>query len=391
MSRLLDAVVHIRRSRFRAKIPRSLRTLGYKLLPEQRLAQKMWQAEYEEVIANARPAPLQTDVTLGIIKDFMLKYGKYEAACLELGVPYKLVSITSPDWIEQIEQSGCEAFLVWPSHINSVSKTLFDERLKILTEEMGKIVFPSYKALWLYESKRRTADWLTVNRIPHPETWVFYDREQAMAFLHEAALPLVFKTDLGSTASGVEIVRNNKQAARLVKLSFDNGYLPRRHDPRDRQWGFVIFQEYIPNAKEWRIVRIGDSYFGHQKLRRGEFHSGSREVGWNRPPDDLLDFCREVTEKGPFLSMNLDILETEQGKYVVNELHPLFGSKNPEQMILNGKAGRFVYDSRRNLWNFEQGHFCCNGCCNLRALTVLKLIGRPLQEPAQNTETAVKV
>lgn len=386
-SRLLDIVVRMRTSEAREKMPRFLRTCGYRLLPKRRLARKMWQAQYDRVMQNVRPVPLRTSVTLGIIKDFMMKYANYEAACLELGVPYRLIDIAGDRWIDRVQSSGCDAFLVWPSHCHSRSKQMFDERLRVLTEDLRKVIFPSFRALWLYESKRRMSDWLTAHGIPHPRTWVFFEPEPAMEFLAEAPLPLVFKTDLGSATSGVKILRRRGQARRLVKLCFGKGFLGRRHDPRDREWGCVLFQEYIANAKEWRMIRIGGSFFGHQKLREGDFHSGTHLVGWYRPPDELLDFCREVTDKGPFLSMDVDVLETEDGRYLVNELQAVFGSKDPEQMYVDGKAGRFVYDKETGSWCFEEGRFCRNVLCNLRVKTLLELLGRPL-EPMAEAEKA---
>jgi hypothetical protein len=54
-------------------------------------------------------------------------------------------------------------------------------------------------------------------------------------------------------------------------------------DPRDRQWGSVLFQQYIPDAREWRMIRIGDSFFGYEKIKVGEFHSGSHKWSYSRP------------------------------------------------------------------------------------------------------------
>jgi len=377
---LVRLAVAVRRSRWRAWIPRWARSAGYALLPGRELDRRSWRADYERLMNGTTRVPIRTDVKLGIIRDVAYKHGHYEAACRELGVPYELVDITGSDWTGQIEGCDCRAFLVWPVNLNSVRKRMYDERLRILTEEMGKFLFPSYEALWLYESKRRTADWLKVNGLPHPETHVFFDRERALSFLADAELPLVFKTDLGSTASGVHILRDRKRARRLVKKCFGKGYLGRRHDRRDRDWGYVLLQQYVPDATEWRMVCMGDSYFGHRKLRRGDFHSGSREVGWVRPPDRLLDFVRAVTDCGPFLSMNVDVLERPDGEYLVNELHPVFGSKNPEQMILDGRPGRFVHVAEQKTWRFEEGDFCRNVLCNERVKTVLRLLGRPLPE-----------
>ena len=381
-SRLLDIVVRIRTSEAREKMPRFLRTCGYRLLPKRRLARKMWQAQYDRVMQNVRPVPLRTSVTLGIIKDFMMKYANYEAACLELGVPYRLIDIAGDRWIDTVQSSGCDAFLAWPTNLSSVVKKLFDERLRILVEDMGKLLFPSLKALWLYESKARQSQWLTAHRVRHPRTWVFAGREEALDFACRAELPLVFKTDLGSAAAGVEIVRTRRRAEQLVRICFGRGYLAHRHDPRDPHWGTVIFQHYIPNAREWRTIRIGDSYFGHRKLIRGDFHSGSHLAGWERPPDRLLDLLHGVTEMGPFLSMDADVFEAADGVYYVNELQSVFGSVDPAQMYVDGRPGRFVR-SQSGAWRFEQGYFCRNGSCNLRVLAVLSLLGAPLSSEAQ--------
>ena len=126
------------------------------------------------------------------------------------------------------------------------------------------------------------------------------------------------------------------------------------------------------------MVRVGDSFFGHRKVREGQFHSGTREVAWERPPDRLLDLCRRVTDKGGFRSMNLDVLVSPDGDALVHEMHPVFGSKNPEQMLIDGEPGRFTWDESTRTWVLEQGRFCQNNCCNLRIHELLAQMGRPL-------------
>ena len=260
----------------------------------------------------------------------------------------------------------------------------------------------------------RTNDWLTVHDVPHPQTWAFWDRDEAISFIEQAELPLVFKTDLGSTASGVEIVRTRKHGRRLISTCFGKGYLSHRQDPRDRVWGAILFQQYIPDAKEWRMVRIGDSYFGQQKIRQGEFHGGTRLVAWYPPPGELLDFCRNVTDKGSFLSMDLDIFETLDGRYLVNELHAVFGCTTleegrkglhpvplsdeqkrrilayttPYEMLVDGRAGRYVRTPDGQSWRFEEGLFCRNACCDLRVATVTALLGSPVEPAGVEDEMA---
>ncbi len=312
---------------------------------------------------------------LGIIADKMLRHSYYEAACMELGVPCAVIDIDGADWIDQIRESGCSAFAVRPFVLTSVGKRMYEDRVEILHEDMGCQVYPSPKSLWLYESKSRNADWLEARGVPVPKTWTFYDAEKATAFLDDAALPLVFKSDLGASALGVEIVRTRKRAEVLIRTCFGKGFSVPRHDRRDRQWGFVLFQAFIPDAREWRVIRIGDSYFGHRKGKKGDFHSGTKLKEFDRPPRELLQLAKQVTDAGQFDSMALDILEDAAGNYFVLEMQTYFGASRSYQMLIDGQPGRFLYSEVDNDWKFEAGDFTRNAGCNLRVQQLYRKLG----------------
>lgn len=315
---------------------------------------------------------------LGIIRELFNYHKDYIRACRELGISYRIIDITGSDWLSVIKKTDCDAFLVWPTTIPVAYKALFDDRLRIMVEEVGKIIYPSLKELWLYESKLRTRDWLDANKIAYPETWVFYDRQEALDWIAEQKLPLVFKTSTGSSASGVHILKNDKQIRKLIRQAFAEGIQHPRMGPFERQRGSVYLQEYLPNVKEWRMVRIGDSYFGYRKEKgEGEFHSASHTWSWLDPPRPLLDMLRQVTEKGGFTSMDVDIFETEDGQLLVNELQTVFGATTPaDQLRVDGRPGRYLYDSEteRDKWIFEEGDFSRNACANLRVEYLLKNI-----------------
>ena len=121
-------------------------------------------------------------------------------------------------------------------------------------------------------------------------------------------------------------------------------------------------------------------YFGHQKLRKGQFHSGSGKAILCDPPKRLLDFTRGIMDKGGFTSMNLDIFETTDGRYLVNELQSLFGSYSPIQMRVDDKSARYRYESLAGKWILEEGIFCQNGSCNLRVKALLKVLGKSFED-----------
>lgn len=312
---------------------------------------------------------------LGIIKEFAHYHRYYIRACRELGVSYKVLDITGSDWIEVIRNSQCDAFLVWPSPIMTIWKQMYDERLKVMAYDMGKLIFPSYDELWMWESKRRMRDWLVAHDVPHPHTWIFYDFDEARQFLDTAQFPIVFKPDFGDCARGVRILRSKKEAMRIVKRMFTKGIrLPGAH-PLDIQWGNVVFQEYLADVAEWRMVKIDNSYFGYEKLKVGMFHSGSGAFRHSMPKLELLDFVKSICEKTGFQSMNIDVFVTSNGRFLVSELQSLFGMSHPvEQCVVDGNPGRMVYDESKKTWRFEKGEFCGNQLCNLRVECVLKML-----------------
>jgi hypothetical protein len=48
-------------------------------------------------------------------------------------------------------------------------------------------------------------------------------------------------------------------------------------------------------------------------------------------------------------------------------------------MYVRGKPGRFVRDEERRDWRLEAGAYCVNNSCNMRVLTLLELLGHPLE------------
>lgn len=324
--------------------------------------------------------PPRADATLGIIKERWSCHLPYIAACREMGVAYRVVDIAGPDWLDAVRQSPCDAFLVWPSGHLTVLKRMYEERLGVMARDLGKVLYPSYEEVMLYESKRRGAYWMEAHEVPHARTRVFYSREEAAAFAQTAGLPIVAKTDLGATASGVRVFRGRDALVRFVNRVFRKGIRQRHGDLRDRQWGVVLLQDYLPDVAEWRVIRMNRSYFAYQKGKEGDFHSGSHEVIFADPPRALLDLVRVTTDKGGFTSMALDVFQTPRGEFFVNELHTVFG-RDPwdHQMEVDGKPGRYVYDQAAGTWAFQEGIYTQNSCCNLRVGYVLEqLLGKGL-------------
>jgi glutathione synthase/RimK-type ligase-like ATP-grasp enzyme len=310
---------------------------------------------------------------MGIVKDFAEWHRHYAAACLEMGISYRVLDVYAENWQELIRTSGCDALLVWPPAAMTVHKQMLDERLKVAVEVMNQVLFPSYDELWMWGSKRRMCYWLTAHGISTPRTWVFYSPDHAMRFAETSPLPIVVKTDHGDSAKGVWIVRTRREARNHVRRAFFRGYrFPGSHH-RDVQWGNIIFQQYIETGIEWRLIRVGNSFFGYHKKKIGDFASGFGQAIYGEVPQSMLHLIRKVTDQHKFYSMSMDVLTGSDGCLYVTEMQSLFGDPvSQRKLIIDGKAGRYVYCSEQAEWKFEEGVFDQNHCCNLRVAHIIQ-------------------
>jgi hypothetical protein len=311
------------------------------------------------------------------------------SACAERAdrIEWEVIDLTRGDWLERLSGMSYDGLLAAPNGWTTPFKILYDERLAILNEVLGYRIYPGLEEVEIYENKKYLSYWLAANKIPHPKTWVFYYEQEAMDFLKKAQFPIVAKANVGGSGNGVRILKSRASAQAYVNQTFSGKGAPRSVGPKWRKKGFlkrvirklmdrealqnklnqykhlraevqkdfVVFQEFIPHEFEWRTVRIGDSFFAHKKLMNGEKASGSLLKNYDNPPLELFDFVKEITDRKGFRSQSVDIFETADGRYLVNEMQCIFGQSDPYQMLVDGVPGR--YRRIDDQWVFEAGDF----------------------------------
>jgi len=325
-------------------------------------------------------------------------------ACEEYNnyIEYRIINLTSSDWLDEIQRAPCDILLAKPGGLTARFKQLYDERIYVLAYILGYKIFPSPLEIFIYENKRFLSYWMKANKIPQPVTYVFYNPQEAQKYSEICKYPFIAKTNIGASGSGVRIIKNKTEAQKYIENTFAGKGSPQRTGPNfcrggilkrglhyinhtkdiikkldiyqirasNLQKGFLIFQEYIHHDFEWRVIRIGDSFFAHKKLKIGEKSSGSLLKSYDNPPLELLNFVKEITDRHGFFSQAIDIFETENG-YLVNEMQCIFGQSDPYQMLVNGKPGRYRFINGQ--WVFEEGNFNKNESYNLRVEHVLRL------------------
>jgi len=327
-------------------------------------------------------------------------------ACQEFPdqVNYKIINITLSNWLEEVSRENYDYLLARPPGLTSLYKQLYDERIYIISTVLKLPIYPSLNEILLYENKRFLSYWLKANNLSHAETRIFYNKQEALSFLKNITYPVVGKSNIGSSGSGVRILKNKSQAIDYLNHCFSSEGAPKRWGPNfnqggllkrgfnyiikpgdikkklniyktvksEIQRGFAIFQEYIPHKFEWRIVAIGDSYFAHKKLKVGDKASGTVLKMYDKPTNKVLDFAQTIMDRFGFFSEAIDLFENENGDMLINEMQCMFGQSDPHQMLIDNIPGRYRYIN--NQWKFEEGMFNGNECFDLRLNNIIQLI-----------------
>lgn len=332
----------------------------------------------------------------------------WEKACIDRNIDYDIIDLTLNNWLEKIQEKKYKCYLACPSGTVSYFKSMYDEKIKILHDEMKCFIYPSLKEISIHENKRYLSYFLKANKLPHPATHVFYHKSEAIDFINRIRFPVIGKINIGASGKGVKVIHSKKNAIKYVNAAFSNKGIKQSAGPnlkmgdtknrliyaiqnpshimnrlkkyrsisKDRQMNFVIFQEYVPHHFEWRIVKIGDSYFGHQKIKIGEKASGTKGIDYVPPKEKLLSFVKEICEKFNFNSMAIDLFETGEGNFLINEMQTIFGHVQDYICSVDGKPGRFLCPEDK--WIFEEGMFNTNLSYDLRMQNILQLLDKKL-------------
>ncbi len=328
---------------------------------------------------------------------------EWEKSCIKYGCDYEIIDLTSNNWFEQITENNFDCLLLKPPGRVAYFKDMYDEKVYLLTNTLKMFTYPSLVEVSLHENKKKTAYWLDASGLPHIPTKVFFNIKNAYNYVKTAEYPIVAKTAVGGSGLGVKFLYDENSASRYIKKAFGKG-IRRKTGPdfrqgniagrmkkwlkypseaiyriqgymtdlREYQKGFVIFQTYIKHDFEWRVVRIGESYFAHKKTKVGEMCSGSKGIEYVDPPLSLLEFAKQVCDFGKFNSMAIDILEGENGEYLINELQTIFGHVQDYILEVNGKPGRYLH--RGGEWIFQEGSFNSNLSFDLRLENVIEIL-----------------
>lgn len=245
-------------------------------------------------------------ITIGIHRGCGGFETKWAEAIQRHGGTVKWLNLCKPDALDQAR--SCDG-IMWhfrhtPDELRR-AKTI----LNVVEMHLRIPVFPDFHTRWHFDDKIAQYYLFKSYGIPTPETWIFWDSEDALHWAETADYPLVTKLAVGAGSSNVRLVRNSAEAKRWIRRMFSrSGFIPRAYIPAgarfwQRAWAelrqfalrtlttpryvftghypplprtywqpeknYVFFQEFIPdNSFDTRVTVIGNRAFAFRRFNR---------------------------------------------------------------------------------------------------------------------------
>jgi glutathione synthase/RimK-type ligase-like ATP-grasp enzyme len=285
--------------------------------------------------------------------------------CRNSGVPFKIVNAYATNLLAQIK--NCHG-LMWHWHQDLHADQLFARQLALALRYSGLKLFPNVETAWHFDDKLAQKYLFEAAGIAHVPTYVFYSRDAALAWLSSAQFPLVFKLRNGAGSMNVQLVKEMGRARHLVNRAFSRGFpvvdvhaiarqafwefkrdrtvrrffralyyrtaaltgwKPQNMRLRERQRGYVYFQDFIPNNRyDDRLVVIGERCFCIRRFcRDNDFRasgSGVMEYLHTVFPKESLQLAFSAAKKLNSQCLAMDVLYNDDGQPLIGEVSYCF-------------------------------------------------------------------
>lgn len=270
---------------------------------------------------------------------------RWMAYCESKNIPYKVVDSYQNDIVEQLKD--CDAFMWHHNHMHP-KDLVFAKQLLFSLEQAGKIVFPDFKTAWHFDDKLGQKYLFESLEIPFVNSFVSYNKEEALEWARTTNYPKVFKLRGGGGSWNVFLVKNKTEAIRIIRKAFSSGfkqydawsnikerwrkyrlgkcsffgllmgfvrviYLPLYAKIIGRDMGYVYFQDFIPNNdSDIRVIVIQNKAFAIKRMvRANDFRaSGSGNILYSKELFDegTIKLSFEIARKLGGQSVALDFV-----------------------------------------------------------------------------------
>ena len=228
-------------------------------------------------------------------------------------------------------------------------------------ETSGLLVFPNTDTCWHFDDKLAQKYLLEAIQAPLVPTKVFYSLKEAQEWIKHAEFPKVCKLRKGAGSTNVWLVKTQREAKKLCKVTFNKGFRPippylldiktRIHKAREhgKFWtkvknapsvirlcykarrmfpperGYVYFQDFIPGLEwDYRVKVAGNRCWAFRRfIRTHDFRaSGSGKFDFNEKniPPAMVESAFQMADKINSQSVAFDMVVKKNGEIAILEI-----------------------------------------------------------------------
>lgn len=227
--------------------------------------------------------------------------------------------------------------MIYTSSENDIIRTYLKNNLFYLKDKIKLI--PSYDLLMAHEDKGFQEVLKNKRSFGNLKGSYLFDID-----IEDLEKPKVMKTSQGAGSSGVFLIRNQKDIANVRKKYFSKSLknkfiqVQRKlkltpeeygiYSYRKKHFNLFVEQEFIPKLKyDFKVLVFGNRYFVLKRsIRKNDFRaSGSGNFEFIEPPQEVLNFSREIASilDNPYLS--LDVAQSDTGCHLIEFQGTNFG------------------------------------------------------------------
>ena len=307
--------------------------------------------------------------------------------CEKNNIPYIGVDCYSPDIIKTLKEKKV-THLMWAFSLELPKDLIVAQSILNAVDTMGIKTCPNFNNRWTFEDKVAQKYLLESVGAPVVDSWAFFDKEKALAFIEETTLPIVAKLRRGAGSHNVVLLKTKRSAQKYINQMFVKGGVSprqsvgslgkeklskvvnhqttnlnvkdlygklvthlRRKSLYPKELGYVYFQEFLKgNKNDLRIAIVGNRAWGfYRGVRPNDFRaSGSGIIDYESAiPLDVVKQSFEVVNKLQTQSLCFDYVKGDNGDYKIVE-------------ICYGYVGDAIYNCN-GFWDenlvFHQGHY----------------------------------
>jgi len=240
--------------------------------------------------------------------------------CIENDIPYHVFDSDLECFMRDIVSYKPD-FTLWRSSHAPETKAKDVFQRQTLDKVMGFKIIPDWNMRYLYDNKVSQTYLFQLFDIPHPETKVFFNKQDAEQYLRTAKYPFVVKANAGAGSKSFRFCENYDGALKQLEENFTVGLAYSNRDFREK--GMFYAQEYYKIDGIWRIVMISNNvgYSFYQSNRPGTLIASSQGFdSYPQTPIELLDLAADINTRMNWDYMMYDILYTPEKKPLILEL-----------------------------------------------------------------------